>query len=119
MKIKLRYLLILISCFILAGCMTNSKRYEANRGLFHVAEWKGDCRISFVSNSNNYDYAVIDESTYQSFLKVVSDLESRSCNKKEIMFSSAFGGSNCRRVQYAAASADALKFVGSYKTPKS
>jgi hypothetical protein len=72
--------------------MTNSKYYGADRGRFHVAESKGDCRISFVSNSDNYDYAVIDDSTYQSFLKVVSDLESRSCNKKEIMFSS--GGGN-------------------------
>ena len=75
----------------LLGCMTNTKRYHANSGVFQVSEYKGDCKISFTSNVAYQDYAVIDESMYMAFLKVVEDLDRRDCVEKIIMISSSGG----------------------------
>ncbi len=71
--------------------MTNIKLYDAYSGRFYVSEYKGDCRISFTSNSQYQDYALIDESMYYSFLKVVEDLDKRDCAEKIIMISSSGG----------------------------
>ena len=76
------------------GCYTNIKYYGANKGDFQVSEWKGNCVISFTTDSSIGGYAVIDDSTYQSFLKVVADVDNRNCDKKSVMFSSSGGSVN-------------------------
>lgn len=88
MKSTFKLLWVTLFCALANGCMTNSKSYSADQGIFHVAEYGGNCKISFTSNN---DYAVIDESTYRTFLVVTEDVDKRQCKEKIIMFSSRGG----------------------------
>jgi hypothetical protein len=78
--------------FVLFGCMTNTLTIPTKQGnsKFHIGEYEGTCKISYSAYQVG-DLAPINDSTYESFVKVVAEVEKRNCKTKEILFSSSGG----------------------------
>ena len=75
------------------GCVTNLISIPTYHGdnKFNISEYQGNCQISFVSER---DLGVINDLTYEAFLRVIADIDKRNCNKKTFMFSSSGGSVN-------------------------